>query len=277
VPEKRKWVGSAFLGLVGLAALGSGAIGLMYDVVERIYFLAGGVTGLLGASVDPLMWAFERRRSTRFVRQASVPESGESAVVIPCSMSRFWLYLGMLAATVVGLAALGMRQWIVFYLLIAGALAGLLGYYAIQICRKKIVRGHLAMSPSGIYLRSWGSSSFVPWEHVSDVEPGKGDWQPIEVRAGTSTRSWSRRTTHLLGPRSCSAGLTIPGTLLTVDPILVYYALLFYFAHPEARSELGGDAGVRRLRDADFPASLLHRYAYRATAASRRGLYGLKS
>jgi hypothetical protein len=114
VPEKRKWVGSAFLGLVGLAALGSGAIGLMYDVVERIYFLAGGVTGLLVASVDPQMWAFERRRSTRFVRQASVPESGENAVVIPCSMGRFWLYLGMLAATVVGLAALGMRQWIVF-------------------------------------------------------------------------------------------------------------------------------------------------------------------
>jgi hypothetical protein len=116
----------------------------------------------------------------------------------------------------------------------------------------------------------------VPWEHVTDVELGEGDGQLIEVRVGGNTRSWSRRTTRLLGSASCSTGLTVLGTFLRVDPVLVYHALLFYFANPDVRSELGCDAGVRRLRSGDISASLLHRYAYRATIPSRRQLYGLK-
>jgi hypothetical protein len=277
-PGKRKWVGEAFLGLMSLAMLVHGTSELVDgDIIEGIYFLTGGVMCLLVTSLGALRWAIIRRKSTRLVRLATIPESCEAAVLIPYSMGHFWLYLSVLGASVVSSLALGMREQSVLYFLVAIVFAVLLGYYVVQICSGKIVRGFVAMTPGGIYHRSWGFISFAPWEHVSDVEPGEGDGQFIVVQVGTNTDSWSRRTARLLGSDSCSAGLRVRGMFLSVDPALVYYALLFYATNPDARSELGCDAGVRRLRKADIPTSLLHRYAYRATIQSRRKLYGLKT
>ncbi len=275
---KRNGVGAAFLGLMSLAALVLGASELARDaIIDGVYFLTGGSTMLLVASSGALTRVIARRRSTNFVRRGTIPETGEAAIVIPYSMGYFWLCLGLLGIGVVSLVAWGVRERSAFYFLVAIGFAALPAYCFVQICRKKIVRGYLAMGPSGIYHRSWGFISFAPWEYVADVEPGEGDGQLIEVQVGTNTESWSRRTARLLGPASGSAGLSVRGMFLSVDPALVYYALLFYFTNPDARSELGCDAGVQRLRKVDIPKSLLHRYAYRATVVGRRKLYGLKS
>lgn len=274
-PGKRNWAGSAFLGLMGMAALLLGASELARDdIIDGVYFLTGGSTMLIVASSGALTRVIARRRSTRFVRRGTIPETGEAAIVVPYSMGYFWLYLGVPGTGVVSLVASGVRERSAFYFLVAIGFAVLPAYCFVQICRKKIVRGYLAMSPSGIYHRSWGFISFAPWEHVADVEPGEGRGQFIEVQVGTNTESWSRRTACLLGPSSGSAGLSVRGMFLSVDPALVYYALLFYFTNPDARSELGCDAGVQRLRKVDIPKSLLHRYAYRATIVGRRKLYG---
>jgi hypothetical protein len=247
------------------------------EIIEGIYLLTGGLMFLLVASLCAVIRAICRRRSTGFVRLATIPDSDGAAVVIPYSIGHLWLYLGVLASMVVVSVAWGLRERSALHILAAIGFGALLAYYGLQICRKKIVRGYLALSTDGIYHRSWGFISFAPWEHVSDVVPAEGDGQLIEVRAGTNTKSWSRRTARFLGSPSCSPGLAVRGMFLSVDPVLAYYALLFYLANPDARSELGCDAGVQRLRKAAIPASLLHRYAYRATTLARRQLYGLKS
>jgi hypothetical protein len=278
VPGKRTWAISAFLGLVSLSELVLGALELLRgSTVEGIFFLTGGAMCLLVASLDALTWAIVRRRSTRFVRRATISESGETAVVIPYSMGHFWLVLSALVVSVPAFVAGGIRERSALHVMGAVFFAVLAGYCVVQIVRKKIVRGYVAMSPAGIYHRSWGAISFAPWEHVADVEAGEGAGQIIEVQVGASTKSWSRRTARLMGSTSDSPKLTVRGGFLAVDPVLVYYALLFYATNPAARPELGCDAGVQRLRTVDIPASLLHRYAYRLTIPGRRELYGLES
>lgn len=41
--------------------------------------------------------------------------------------------------------------------------------------------------------------------------------------------------------------------MLAVNPALPYYALHFYHRHLELRHELGTEASLRRMRQADFP------------------------
>jgi hypothetical protein len=49
-------------------------------------------------------------------------------------------------------------------------------------------------------------------------------------------------------------GITVAdGFPTTVNPIVLLWALCFYHAHPELRSELESEAGVRRIQLADFP------------------------
>jgi hypothetical protein len=207
---------------VGLASFVFGASELVNGAVtDGLYFLAGGVLVLFIASFDLLTWTAARRRSTRFIRYGTVPESGEVAIVVPYSPVRLWAYVSLVGIAAVAFLALGVRERSALYVMVAVALAALLVHHITQICRKKIVCGHLAMSPSGMYHRSWASSSFVPWEHVSDIDTGKGDWQLIEVRVSSGAGSWSRRATRLLGAPP-SSGLSVPGAFLCVDPVLVY-------------------------------------------------------
>jgi hypothetical protein len=45
---------------------------------------------------------------------------------------------------------------------------------------------------------------------------------------------------------------SVRGWSLAVDPALLYHALRYYHAHPEARAELGTEAGLRRVRSGDL-------------------------
>lgn len=200
-PGKRRWVRSAFLGLTGVAISLIGASELADgEIVDGIYFLTDGLTCLLVASLDAVIRAICRRRSPRFVRLATIPDSSGVAVVIPYSMGHLWLYLGVLAVMFVAFVAWGVRERSALHIMAAVGFAALLTYYGLQICRKKIVRGYLALSTDGIYHRSWGFISFAPWEHVSDVVPGKVTdsssrcgWVPTRrVGRGARRVSWAR-------------------------------------------------------------------------------------
>jgi hypothetical protein len=204
------------------------------------------------------------------VHAAVVPGAAEAAVVIPYSMSLFWLLFFSLPSSmvVVGVAIMIREHSPVALLIVIGCVV-LDTYLLVQLCRRKIVRGYVALSPVGIYHRSWGFTSFAPWEHVFGIEPRQGDGQIISVMVETNTESWSRRTARFVGEDSCDYGLSVRGLYLSTGPALAYYALQFYFLNPEARSELGCDAGVERLRQVDIPALPLHEYKLRAAVRPR--------
>jgi hypothetical protein len=92
------------------------------------------------------------------------------------------------------------------------------------------------------------------------IWPFEGGGPVITVQATVNADGWSRRTSRFWKQPESGFGLnlTVRGMYLSVDPALLYHALQFYFNNPHARSELSGDAAVRRLKRADIPMPARH-------------------
>jgi hypothetical protein len=124
-------------------------------------------------------------------------------------------------------------------------------------------RWWVLLTPSAVVIAAGGARTVVPWEAIQQVratevmthvrgvavaEPlvGIDVSDPEAIQTGTLER--------LLLPlnRRVAADLSLPIRTLDIDPPLLYGALRYYHQHPQARAELGTQAGVARVRHGRF-------------------------
>ena len=261
------YVAFSYLGLMGVVSLYFGVAGLVAGEFAHVpVLLVGGAFCLLVVVQGALTRLFVPRGATRAIRSATLPETREAVVVFPYSASQFWLFFGQAAIVLCGVAvpiaaasvaaALDAQDASSMTLAFASLVAvGYLTALIAQFFGKKIARGYVAVGPAGIYHRSWAFTSFAPWQHVIDVWPFEDNDRIIRVQVAANPEGWTRRTSRFWKQPESSFGpsLTVRTRYLSVDPALVYHAMQFYFNNPRARSELSGDAAVRRLKRADIP------------------------
>ena len=272
-PKRIRWsIALSYLGLMGVASLYFGLAGVSAgDYTHVPLFLLGGSLCLIIAAHGVLTRLCVRSGATGAIRISTIPETGETVVVFPYSAGQFWTLFSQTAIILWGFAVPVAVASVVEVsdtqeigdMIIALVSLVAVGYFLALMCQfwtKKIARGYVAMGGAGIYHRSWAFTSFSPWQHVYDVRPSGGGDRQIQVLVDANAEGWSRRTSRFWKqPESCSGqSLTIRVIYLSVDPALVYHALKFYFENPRARSELSGDAAVRRLRRADIPVPSRH-------------------
>jgi hypothetical protein len=257
----------SYLVLMGAVPIYFGVAGLLAGDYTRVpFFLVGGSFCLIAAAQGFLTRVFVPRGVAGAIRTSTILETGENVVVFPYSAGQFWLLFSQIVIILCGFAvpfsvvafvavsdAQEMGELITA--LVSVVVVGYMLALIAQFFSKKIARGYVAIGGTGIYHRSWAFTSFAPWQHVYDVRPSGDDDREIRVLVDANAEGWSRRTSRFWKqPESCfGQSLTIRVMYLSVDPALVYHALQFYFKNPRARSELSGDAAVRRLRRADIP------------------------
>lgn len=271
-PKRLKWiVASLYLGLMGGVLFVVGIAQMINGGIPKgavpVY---GSLLCFLGAAQGVLTRAVVRRKAVGTIHRRTLPESGESALFIPYSRRLFWLIFSLPVLLLLGVGPVA--AWSIYEAVAAQDVGSVvmaavclvcLAYLMVSISeflRNKITCGYVALSSAGIYHRSWALTSFVPWEHVTEIWPFEGGGPVITVQATANAEGWSRRTSRFWKQPEAGFGLnlTVRGMYLSVDPALVYHALRFYFDNPRARSELSGDAAVRRLKRADIPVPSRH-------------------
>lgn len=268
-PKRLKWIiASLYLGLMGgvLFVVGIAQI-VGGGIPEGAVVVYGSLLCFLGAAQGILTRAVVRRKAVGTIHRRTLPGSGETALFIPYSRRLFWLIFSLPVLLLLGVGPV--TAWSISEAMVApdagsAVMAAVcvvcLAYLMVSVSeflRNKIACGYVALSPAGIYHRSWALTSFVPWEHVTEIWPFEGGGPVITVQATANADGWSHRTSRFWKQPEAGFGLnlTVRGMYLSVDPALVYHAMQFYFKNPPNRLELDGDAAVRRLRQADIPAA----------------------
>ena len=252
-PAQRRtsWVvASVLLALFGAGGLALGVAAIPTDGIGLL--VVGSPLLLVAAALMYLSRA--RRQGTGGLAVREVADLGERGVVLPYSTALGWgyvvagayglLFFGLLAAG--GLAA-GGGSWA---LLVAALLVfGYLLWCVVDLARGRLGTGLVALTPNGIYHRSWAMRSYLPWEHVLEVVPADVRGPLVQVIAAANTTGWVRRTSSAWrqGELAFAPHLAVQGRFLAVDPTLLYRAVLFYHDNPAARAELGDEVALRRV------------------------------
>jgi hypothetical protein len=123
------------------------------------------------------------------------------------------------------------------------------------LVRKRPEMG-LGLGSDGIYHWSWLGCSFYSWQALVGLVAYENRGPKVQVVAGANPEQESPSVeenwfSKFESVRKGNAKIAV--TVFAVHPVLVYYALRFYHENPELRVELGTDAGLRRIRQADFP------------------------
>lgn len=251
---------------------------IFFGVAAAICIAAGFLGFPVAALWTPLFAGFAlatvamgigvRRRSARSVRTRLQPD-GLAALMFPYSL-RLTVAISLeavglvtvgttfLAAELLGALGGDAEAWFGVAVLGLTDLLGLASLYG--IARRRLVRGAVFLSPTGVVHRTWGADTAIGWDEVFAVTPEErtvatayGNGPPAQLIRLTP---YANATATYL-PRSLfwrplrkQADHTplISGTVLGVNPALVYHTLRFYHRHPDARAELGTDAAVRRVR-----------------------------
>jgi hypothetical protein len=124
--------------------------------------------------------------------------------------------------------------------------------FAGKLVRKRRELG-IGLAREGLYHWSWLGCRFIDWDwivgiHASPVSAPRINLTLCEptLRPRNEEESWVTRLKVVRRPDN------VPAAFLNVHPNVVYYALWFYYKHPEFRSELETEAGVERIRRMDF-------------------------
>jgi hypothetical protein len=124
----------------------------------------------------------------------------------------------------------------------------------IEKLRGKALRGELAISAQGIRYRMLSYDVWMEWAALQSVSIVGGDSLRIVLMGYANMPPSVQGRSRLLGvskavfAQAAEATVAIKGVSLSVDPALAFHTLRYYHANPEARTELGTDAAVRRVR-----------------------------
>lgn len=231
------------------------------DTGTGIFLLAGSPLMLTVTAIGYLTRLRGRRPGISLLRHGPVSDLGEPGLLIPYSRALgaaavllpVSVLLVTAPATIAFLAGIvvdgpdtsGLVSTVVLW-----AISLYMGWLLVEVGRKKLTRGLLALTPSGVYHRSWAFHSYVPWTAITSVSTGQAREGPlITMAVFSNTPPWFHRTSRLwkqdefgLAPH-----IAIKTAYLSVDPALAYHALAYYHAHPDARSELATTAALDRL------------------------------
>ena len=249
---------TVFIAAIGISSLRRS------DPGTGVFLLMGPPLFVAATAVGSLTRLRGRRPGASSLRHGHVEDVDEPALLIPYSRA-----LGVAAVLVpvsillvtapfavvfwVDLFVEGAHVDVLVPLVGLSAATGYMAWFLVDIRRKKLSRGLLALSPGGVYHRSWAFRSFFPWHTVVSVTTGQAPESPvITMVVYINSESWFRRTSRLwkqdefrLAPH-----MVVKAAYLSVDPALAYHALRFYHAHPEARAELADGTALDRLRTA---------------------------
>lgn len=102
------------------------------------------------------------------------------------------------------------------------------------------------LTPDDVTFGLGYSRTTMAWGDITEIRafsiPHHGDWLGVATREPqppTDSTTASRLATDLTA--------AVPCRKLKPDPLVVYHGLRYFLEHPEARAELRGDAGERRL------------------------------
>ena len=223
-PAVRMVLNAVFITALTLAAGGVGVWALLSaETVTGVLFVAGAV--YLGHVAGLAGWLLRlRRRGSASRVTPDVAERSQRGTSFPYSQwPCYWL------------TALVAMTWIVLVVIVP---------------RRRIVRGRVVLSPAGVFHRSLGFEHFVPWYAVFAVAAEEAGSPLVVAKAFPSEATRVRRTTRVAKQQEYQLipYLVVRGRWLAVDPALLYHTLRYYHAHPEARSELATEAGLRRIR-----------------------------
>lgn len=196
-----------------------------------------------------------RRQGSCGLAVREVPELRERGVILPYSAALGWGYVaaGAYCLLFFGLVAVGglaAGDGGLALLVVALLVCGYLLWCVIDLVRGRLGVGFVGLTPRGIYHRSWAMCAYLPWEDVVDVVPADARGPLIQVVAAANTSGWVRRTSAAWrqGELAFAPHLAVQGRFLAVEPELLYRAVSFYHHNPTARSELGTEAALTRLR-----------------------------
>ncbi|MBO1753157.1 hypothetical protein J4G33_15205 [Actinotalea sp. BY-33] len=228
-----------------------------------------GARGALGAGALPVLALLSllvlrtrvqrRRPSTDEVRAAGSDEA-PAGVAVPYRRDTAMLR-GLLSAyqalvglvlSVGGLALLAQGDAPGGVAALIGA--GLLAAAVPALRRWAASRGRppvLVLTPGGLVHRTPRTQVEVAWRDVLSVVPsgGRDPHVLVAVAQRAGAHGTAGRTT-LLRPVAdrLAPHLAVPASEVVLDPVVLVEALRWYLAHPEARTELAGPAGLDRVR-----------------------------
>ncbi|HEY9474745.1 MAG TPA: hypothetical protein VIS06_12950, partial [Mycobacteriales bacterium] len=233
---------TVFIPAIGIVALARS------DPGTGVFLLLGSPLFVTATAVGSLTRLRGRRPGASALQHGHVDDVNEPALLIPYSralgvaavlvpVSILLVIAPLAVAFWVDLAVEGAHIDVLVPLVGLSAATGYMAWFLVEIGRKKLSRGVLALTPGGVYHRSWAFRSFFPWHTVVSVSTGQSPESPvITMVVYNNSESWFRRTSRLwkqdefrLAPH-----MVVKAAYLSVDPALAYHALRFYHAHPEA-------------------------------------------
>ncbi len=257
---------TAVFAVLTVGVIATGVVTIMRGETTRgTYLIFGSVFFIVATALIYSTRARGRPRSSRQIHSAHLPEVDAQAVIVPYSGSLQVLYaLSMTVAALffgflaVGALAIGVDEGFgvgqFIMLLVSGGITAYALWFLVDLALRKIRRGFVALTPTGIYHRSWALRGFFPWSDVIGVRAVHVGGPMIEVSMAANTGARLHRTSHawLQSESRLAPHLVIRTNWLAVDPALLYHALRHYQADSTARPELGREAGAQRLREQRF-------------------------
>lgn len=238
-------------GIAGLVQLATGT----FDG-STIILLAGSLFAISLTSATALLRLRMRQRGASSIYTSHEWGRREPSTVIP-NLRGVWLTaLTVLASALVMFGFVATVSWgflltgaeasarMIFQALLSTAFIAGIVWVFWKARQGLVAQGAFTLAPSGVTYKAWGPERHIPWEALDFVFPSPGETPNIAL-------SYNSRRVTVPSKRRDDI-LTLSGQLLSVDPALAYHALLFYLHHPEARTELGTEHSVERIRQANF-------------------------
>lgn len=267
-PRPKLWMmlTVGYLSVLTLLACGLGFWALLSGQPgPAILLLGAGV--YLGFVASLGLWLLRiRRRTSPKAITLRITGSDEDGVLIAYSGLLYrWLATMMLLtlAVLAGVVLSGLAGWAIppfssppgIASVVVLSAAGLYCLWiVIEMASGRLARGCVVLSPQGIYHRSLTFEHFAPWCAVHTVSAEDVSGPLIVAKASPFDHTRVRRTSWAGKQQEFQLlpYMAVRGRSLATDPAVLYHALRYYHAHPEARPELATDAGLQRIRTANL-------------------------
>lgn len=256
----------AFAGLGLLAFVGTAMNLLSQPPPDELPGIIGGAVFLLLSAHTAFTRLFVRKRGSSAVYGGQLNQFSEHGALIPYSKTQWFTALGFLTILTIVFVLMSSTSWIaiimairydgamIFQCITSTVLSLVASWFCWQVYTGRIMRGYLFLTPTGILHRSWGFTSFFPWDSLVSVTPVDPTKKLIYAGVkNNASPAFARHATMLSkGELAFRPHMGLFTTNLAVDPALTYHAVRYYFENPDKRAELGTQDGVRRLRDGDL-------------------------